>query len=383
MGIFTTPYIEIFFISKFRANVPMLWPLIPLDIQQNWLPSQSLSIPEFLLFRVPSIISAKLRDTEFYLSNKSPDASLDDINTMLSNSLPSKPILKDLINCIESSSSTAKSVAHESISKSFPLWIITYWHKTYDIHDNQQLWRQADRTLQALRTQGAGSLELVDQVYKALAWLLWSGSVQGFSDGGNIIQLHQYITSDWLRTVHENQMLDLLRHDINNHRADSTEITIQDTYFLEALCQAFRHRKHRQPKSSRPGSFNFIAESLTSGKYTQLGTIMNYEGIHWFALVLDFPNQVIWYGDSLDFEMEKELKQALEWWIKGVTFTYKKMLITRQKDTFSCGLLAWIALCHYFLPKRHPLIDPGNVAAARLKVLLRVCERHRDQVSNY
>jgi hypothetical protein len=272
------------------------------------------------------------------------------------------------------------------MSKSFPLWIITYWYKTHGVHDNQQLWKQVDWTLQVLHKRGVESQELVDQVLEALAGLPWSRSVRGFSDEGNVTQLHKYITSDWLGTVHENQMLGLLRHDIDNHRADSTEITIQDTYFLEALCRAFHHRQHWPHKSSRPGSFKFVGKSLASGKHKQLATIVNHQGTHWFALVLDFPNQVIWHRDSLDWKMEAEIKQVLEWWMKhhtSVTFTYRKMPITHQKDTVSCGLLAWNGLSHYFLPKRYPLINPGNVAAARLRVLLHVCEQHHNQVSIY
>jgi hypothetical protein len=119
--------------------------------------------------------------------------------------------------------------------------------------------------------------------------------------------------------------------------------------------------------------------------YNQLGTIINCKNIYWIALVLDFHDQVIWYGDSLDWEMDAEVMEVLAWCIKKyttMTFKYKKMIVTYQNDTFSCGLLAWNALAHFFLPESQPLIPSSDVAIARLHVLLHVCERHQNQVGD-
>jgi hypothetical protein len=75
--------------------------------------------------------------------------------------------------------------------------------------------------------------------------------------------------------------------------------------------------------------------------------------------------------------MEADMKKALEWWIEEHTsapFTYKKMQITRQHDSYSCGLLTWNALSHHLLPNQHPLIDATDVAFTRIRVLSRICE---------
>jgi hypothetical protein len=81
--------------------------------------------------------------------------------------------------------------------------------------------------------------------------------------------------------------------------------------------------------------------------------------------------------------MEARTKDAISWWIQAhtlVPFIYKMLPITYQEDTFSCGLLAWNSLTHYFLPAQNPLVDPSLVAIARLKVLLRISTHHLDQV---
>jgi hypothetical protein len=211
-----------------------------------------------------------------------------------------------------------------------------------------------------------------------LSKLPWSGSVHGFKGEANIIDLQKYMTTAWLASLHEDQMLELLDKDIrNNARRMDVIITYSD--FLHGLKRAFSRRK-QTPK----GSFYKNGSALASGISNCLATIANHEGNHWTAVVVDFPSHIIWHGDSLAWDMEPELKSALEWWISehtSIVFTHANLPITHQEDFFSCGLLPWNALSHHFLPEQHPLIDPADVAAERLKVFLCVCKRHLDEVS--
>ena len=186
--------------------------------------------------------------------------------------------------------------------------------------------------------------------------------------------------------VHENQMLDLLQKDLDEHHAAPKTINIQDTQFIPSILAAFNRqdRAHPNGKSSHPQ--RAAGESLATGIQGQLGTIVNTKQTHWFALVLDFSCGVIWYGDSLHWSTDAKIRSAIEWWIQEYTsapFTHKTMPVTYQRDSVSCGLLAWNSLSHHFLPAIHPLINPLDVAEARLRVLLSVCKRHQMEVSVY
>lgn len=262
-------------------------------------------------------------------------------------------------------------------SNYFPLWIVTYWRELNHVAEHRQCWVQAKHVLRQLHTRGP---ELVDAVHEALSHLPWYGSVQGFSKKDNILHLHKFATTKWLSTVHENQMLDLLRFDISQHCTDSESwaYNIESTEFVPSLITAFDRRYTFQR-----GPLHNLAQSLVSGVLKCVGTILNSQDTHWAALVLDFSSHIIWYGDSLGWQMEARTKDAISWWIQAhtlVPFIYKMLPITYQEDTFSCGLLAWNSLTHYFLPAQNPLVDPSLVAIARLKVLLRISTHHLDQV---
>jgi len=112
-------------------------------------------------------------------------------------------------------------------------------------------------------------------------------------------------------------------------------------------------------------------------------TLANIGGNHWIALILDFKASRILYGDSMGGTIDEGIEEALNWWIgqhMGTQFTTSYLPITRQRDGHSCGILAWKALAAYLFPARYSLADGGAVGDERLKMLLRVLDRHNEKV---
>jgi hypothetical protein len=64
---------------------------------------------------------------------------------------------------------------------------------------------------------------------------------------------------------------------------------------------------------------------------------MNVKNSHWVAIVLDFDESCILYGDSLGGEPDDHLKNVLSWWTHlhtGRNFVWGKLDITIQQDGF-------------------------------------------------
>lgn len=360
---------------------------IPFNILKQNLPSQHLSIRDLLAFKLPQASSpAGLLAQNTYLSKQNPDASTEDIQTLLSTQVPSISMIQDLVDCFRANCpSTAKSLAYAQTDsadiKHFPLWFVTYWFEVNHVITQRQHWLLANQCLQKLCRGEEQTKELVNAVYQVLSWLPWSGSIQGFTEKEDVMHLHKYATMGWLSTVHENQMLDLLQHDIIRYNTSSTEI-IQPTYFVPSLRRAFSQAQKKFSKDP----LRLAGQLLASGDKKYLGTIVNHQNTHWIAVVLDFSTHTIWHGDSLGWAMDSELKTVLEWWIwqyTSVPFTHRSLPITHQADSFSCGLFAWNALSHFFLPKHHHLIHPSDATSERLRILLRVCAHHHKEVSRF
>jgi hypothetical protein len=94
------------------------------------------------------------------------------------------------------------------------------------VSQSRQFWVQAHHVLQQLHTSSDKILELVNTVHNALSYILWHGSVHGFSEKDNILHLHSFAMTRWLTTAHENQILNLLRFDVGQNRTDSWEYSI-------------------------------------------------------------------------------------------------------------------------------------------------------------
>ena len=91
----------------------------------------------------------------------------------------------------------------------------------------------------------------------------------------------------------------------------------------------------------------------------------------------------ILYGDSLGGTITEEIETVLNWWVHYHTsqqFTTNWLPITRQRDGYSCGMMAWNAVATEVLPKNYMLMKSDSVADERLKMFLHVSERHNDKV---
>jgi hypothetical protein len=101
-----------------------------------------------------------------------------------------------------------------------PMWIITYWAEVFELRRTyQKAWVKAEEFLcrgkKLWKSTSAG--ECVDRVmqegYDVLSYLLWSGNICGFNNDEPLHTLAVYASHEWFSTMHENQMLNLLRCD--------------------------------------------------------------------------------------------------------------------------------------------------------------------------
>ncbi len=71
--------------------------------------------------------------------------------------------------------------------------------------------------------------------------------------------------------------------------------------------------------------------------------------------------------------IDEDIKNALTWWIghhTGRDFVQSYILITHQRDGYSCGILAWFALTVFLLLKSYSLPEARVIADERLQMFL-------------
>ncbi|KAH0831399.1 hypothetical protein J3R83DRAFT_14066 [Lanmaoa asiatica] len=196
-----------------------------------------------------------------------------------------------------------------------------------------------------------------------LGTLPWSSSILGFETHEAITHLAAYLTQEC--TVYRQK--------------GTIEVEIEGPYFYTYLKSSFKAGELQYKDSASFTRARSLGEALQSGQRTSIGFISNIHNNHWIATVIDFSKQYIWYGDSLVGQPDKEFITVIQWWIQyhaGTHFATGGLAIPRQHDSFSCGILAFGALAHFYLPNEYPLIDVEWVDDERLKIFLQIGKHH-------
>ncbi|KAK1233853.1 hypothetical protein PQX77_002971 [Marasmius sp. AFHP31] len=248
------------------------------------------------------------------------------------------------------------------------------------------MWRDAlvalDKRARSLdHEKQAGSVKLVSEVQTALRNLPWSGNIKGFEDFDETVKVTSYCTNAWLATIHEHQLIELLREDLQLTPTSPT--LIADTYHPQKLADAYYDAQSYMTKKAY-GWLRAQGQELATGLRDSMCTIANIGSNHWVALAIDFRKEQVYYGDSLGGKIDSELRQSYDWWIRQHTdteadFKWIPMSITEQQDGFSCGIFAANALAHHLDSTGHPLLAPEDAVEKRLEILLPVVRRHIDE----
>ena len=329
---------------------------IPPAIQKVLLPNPTLSVAQFLQFPLPPIspFSEGHLPAAFFSCH---GPTVDDSCLISKIPVPTAERVEELHEAWKSAASmgwTSVVCPHTAMASGMcvPLWIITYWTEVINLCIMREPWVRAETALRKRKKSHKNSGALIDQTYLALSTLQWSGDIQGFDNAEPMNHLARYATHQWLTDVHENQMLNMLRQEL---LLDPTkqDIEVQSLTFMTWIESGY-NRRDKYDGSQYFSQACCLGEELSAGIWKSVLLLKNLNNEHWVALVLDFKNSCIRYGDSFDEDAPPKLMCAVEWWTyyhTGRHFTHAKLAITMQTDGFSCGLLAYNALAQMLIQR--------------------------------
>ena len=362
---------------------------LPQDIEAQILPNPNLSILKLLQYNLPiqhpNFLTAQIAN---FFDKNAPNET--DPNIISKIPTPSKEIItslqKHLVNAIKNSDTMSIKCIHSIAAEgmTYPLWIIAYWEKVGSVQEIRDNWRNGEVYLRDClqrwrKSKNIEGFNVVNQIFDALAIVWWSDKLSGFSANAieSLNSLTYYASTKWLKGDHANQMLDLLCKILQ--RSQKSNIKVLSTYLLSKISQGFNDKD----KYSNDKTFHFyrhIGDDLAAGTSHQIVFLVNLDRNHWISVIVDFHKQEILYGDSLGHTISASTQNVLTWWTQfhsNANFTIKKLPITIQNNSFSCGLLAWNSLVAYLTGAK--LLSANEVAEGRLKVMLDIVHEHESQ----
>lgn len=368
---------------------------IPAELRQVLFPDPSASISTFLQFTFPLQARTKpgVQTTTQYWSLEAPTIALAHIVELIKTlTIPARSELQQIKRQVyrHYDHGDALSVVYAHLLETdgfLPLWVLTYWLEVSLLCQHvKEPWTHANLWL-TKHTNMYSAPEKRQQCQMARALLLelpWTGNTHGFSDSESITRFSQYLSDDWLATVHLNQQLELLQLDLNLSGMDPRCEVVNLEFFIKVL-QVYRDHERIAYNGDRRDVRHIwaVGEELAKGIRTRVCGIMNVEESHWVSVGIEVIKRDIWYGDSLG-KSNCEIREALEWWIRQhipKDFYHKNLPITKQLDGHTCSILAVNATGHFCLPGTILLLQPGQAVQERVKFFVRAVKRDLDCVS--
>ena len=283
---------------------------------KHHLPDNNLSVLTFLAYDLPlldHVTGTQFMRLEKYLCQSLPNSeNMEEIFC-----LPSLPIdtIKALAQQIRNNPDiTSIQCPHSPSSggKRFPLWVIPYWIHLHDIYETKATWKLAvSRLRNRIETEDHTS-DLLHQAFNALSYTPWAGRIEGGERYIDSPLLSMLFTDAWLTDEHVAVMLDLLKEDLCKEGV-IRQMLVEEPTFFQCLIAAYDDRACYTTDRSYAW-LRKKGEDLAAGRTGPLVSIPNKGGVHWIALVIDFEDRIIHYGDALDNPFTGELKDVIEWW---------------------------------------------------------------------
>jgi hypothetical protein len=376
--------------------------IIPPEIRGALLPGPGLSVSQFMDFPLPNIspnsVTNSVNITD-YLSDSTPDLKLD--QKLLRNlPLPGRAVLEKihehLGHLADLCQQKYRSVQYAHLPQSsrltkLPVWVFVYWVEVFLLRKHvREPWTKAEEWLRSQRNRfrAGAKRDLCDKASRALLTLPWAGNVHGFSDDSPTAKLATYLSRQWLGSVHMDQQFDMLRRDVIRSIADA-KCEIMDTSFFIKLCQVYRERLQKPYHAETPGARRLwrVGEELAAGIRTKVGGGGNINSNHWISYILQIDSTQInfLYGDSFGSEPPNDVAAAFKWWITThvkYQYLHRKLAISPQTDSHSCGVLSPNAVAHFVLPENVELVAEKDADEARIALFVRVTTWDLESVSS-
>lgn len=371
---------------------------VPPSLEALFLPKPSASIPSLLACTPPPVAStSSVSPAGIYQFFSVATPSLTSIIPLLrSLPIPSRDVINGVLAILgQQWLDGKKSIIYNHLrgqEETFPFYVVRIWEWMHELHADIGMWAEASEWLRS--RQGAKSIAgaTADRVRMALYRIPWTAQLHGFQGVPKVTELTTFLSRKWLSTTHICLMVELLQHDMQRALDNTTVIhpvhSIQTPFLSQALLKAHAVRK-------LPVWLNAFGTRLLEGASLDVGFVANKDDNHWVALVVNFRELSILYADSLGSPIPSLLLDAIRWWrsccerqAASATPVYPEFVIQRlpitvqtDDDRFSCGMLAYNALCHHYLPDRFALLELASVDAARMEIFEAVWAYTEDTIS--
>jgi hypothetical protein len=248
----------------------------------------------------------------------------------------------------------AVKVHHSHSPIIVPSWAMTFWESVARRWGDIFWWSQVYRLVTLIECHEAVEL---------LAGIPWQTElpIQGVQ-GRDLARMattarwtdSQIDLAAWLTNSRLDADVVIFRSAYPNKIVDLYKASVSEGFHADNACPWLK----LDLKAIRNGDIQQIGFCLPIGSGTGM-PITPCEGNHWVAVVADWRNRRIWFGDSLGHPPDTSILDMLHWWLRPVSkerFLVHTLQCNKQEAEWSSGDHAINMIAHHFSPQEFPLL---------------------------
>src|SRR5260221_7666106 len=229
---------------------------IPASIQNTLLPSPNISLKALASFALPVMVEKSTNHdygTDYFTANPSISITPPVLMRLQHLPMPERSTIKELVEIGHQAwLNGAKSVRYAHLSNDsktttdFPLWTVTFWNRVIDAKEVSSKWIDSvDWVMAQLHQKKSEERRiLAEQAMLYIAALPWAvNKPSGLSDNEPIHSLWRYLGPNWLSGSNQNDLLELLRHQLAGQPDVARKYRVENTDTAEKLLSVYRSRQ--------------------------------------------------------------------------------------------------------------------------------------------
>jgi hypothetical protein len=352
------------------AEETIVYKDIPTFLIGPYFPCETLSVSEFIAFKLPSL-QTHIKNPTSRLSNKQPTMEILSKDGIRLINHPSQPDMKRLIAEFDPDDETP-SISVEISSCYVPIIILKIWKAHFRLWDLQNLWKDSLRRAESLITRCPSQRHAMKAAQDRLTSCRWNEEIQGFSGMGRsaIGVLIRYLSISCLVTTDIIHHIEILQGDLETARPKVRLMSpIEIQYLVGCVSQGKRGLATYKHLHTYKGLCH-LGNELVSGAATHIGGVLLVNQNHWISFIINPENSTVRLADSLHIAQTSlsramvEAMEIIQWWLNVsylgsnkpvISFKPVSLPTAYQNDIMSCGFFALNSLAHHLLPTQYVL----------------------------
>jgi hypothetical protein len=372
-------------IEVFPDPSPPAGLVIPSDVESA-LPGRSLTVSELLRYGFLNPFTTP-RDSAY--SPTWSDSPPHNINAvlLLSCVVPRWETVKRLLSEVRQLAPAPQSLRRdavlpgETLPDHLPVWVLSFWDRLSEAHGAYLSWRRSRNWVRTPSIEAhATNRRLIARLDDLLqARVCWYGYLAGKRRDRHVDDIFDLLSNNELNSGQINDLLELIERRLPDTPDGQTMQYLVAPSELSVLILN-SHEDHLEPSYRKQPIQQLVEEQLVQRHRSAVASIAWVPVCgrgHWIAYIVDPISSTIFYGDSLGQRIPANLRDALQWWLRGLRErmrepvrppSFKPILVTGQEDSFSCGILSTNSLLHHLLPDRFLLVSGDDISIKTYRI---------------